>query len=150
MANMIFTEKPQDFNSRFDGVFCFVEHEGEILLLHRNDGKSEGNKWGMPGGKINAGENSAEAVVREIREETGLRLTIPQVTYFRAVYVRYPDYDFVFHMFHATVDQKQDAVLNPSEHKNFRWISPEEALGLELVGDLGECIKLRYPAGPTP
>jgi len=39
------------------------------LLLRRSDGE---NLWGFPGGAIEPGERAADAVVREVREETGL------------------------------------------------------------------------------
>ena len=49
---MIYHESvPIDFNPAFEVVSCFVEHNGEILLLHRNNDKSEGGKWGTPGGR---------------------------------------------------------------------------------------------------
>ncbi len=41
---------------------------GEILLQN----KGNGEKWSLPAGAIEIGEAPAEAVVREVREETGL------------------------------------------------------------------------------
>lgn len=38
------------------------------LLLHR---RSDNGRWGLPGGSVEFGEAVAEAVVREVREETG-------------------------------------------------------------------------------
>jgi ADP-ribose pyrophosphatase YjhB (NUDIX family) len=54
------------------GALCFLEQDGRILLLrqyHRNG-------WTLPGGLINRGEDAATAVVREVREETGLRIEV--------------------------------------------------------------------------
>lgn len=48
---------------------CIRDEEGRVLLLRRSDGK---NLWGFPGGAIEPGERAADAVVREVREETGL------------------------------------------------------------------------------
>ena len=45
---------------------------GRILLIRRNFEPFIGC-WGMPGGKIHFGEHVEEAVVREVREETGVR-----------------------------------------------------------------------------
>lgn len=46
---------------------------GEILLLKRHPQSHYGaNKWELPGGKVDKGEFFDEALVREIKEETGL------------------------------------------------------------------------------
>jgi mutator protein MutT len=48
---------------------CIRDEEGHILLLRRSE---EDSLWGFPGGAMEPGEGLAEAVVREVREETGL------------------------------------------------------------------------------
>ena len=55
------------------GALCFVEREdGRVLLLrqYHRDG------WTLPGGLLNRGEDPAQAVVREVREETGLGVEV--------------------------------------------------------------------------
>ncbi len=141
---MIYKERPQNFNPKFDVVSCFVECDGEILLLHRQDHKPEGNTWGVPAGKVNAGESLLEAVTREVQEETGLILASSQLSYFGKVFVKYPEYDFVYHICHTKLYQKEKVVINHKEHKGFRWISPENALNIPLIQDLDACIKLFY------
>lgn len=46
-----------------------IEH-GRILLLNQDTGT--GRSWSLPGGKVEEGETLAAALVREMREETGL------------------------------------------------------------------------------
>ena len=50
---------------------CIRDEKGRILLLRRSDGD---NLWGFPGGAMELGERASEAVVREVREETGLEV----------------------------------------------------------------------------
>ncbi len=51
------------------GAFATIFNEfGEVLLCHRRDM----DLWNAPGGRVEAGESPWEAVVREIREETGV------------------------------------------------------------------------------
>ena len=47
-----------------------VVEDGRILLL--NQDTDTGRSWSLPGGKLEAGETLAEALVREMKEETGL------------------------------------------------------------------------------
>lgn len=82
-------------NRRFvAGAMGLVVEEGRVLLL-RHDYRASG-QWGLPGGWIGGHEGPAEALARELREETGL---IVQVGEPAAVY-RAPDVprlDIVFH-----------------------------------------------------
>ena len=47
--------------------------DGRLLLIRRGRPPAEG-RWSLPGGRVEAGESDAEAVVRELSEETGLRV----------------------------------------------------------------------------
>jgi 8-oxo-dGTP diphosphatase len=53
------------------GVLGVVRRDGRVLLVQRARPPSDG-KWGFPGGVQELGETVFEAVVRELREETGL------------------------------------------------------------------------------
>lgn len=50
---------------------CIRDEDGRILLLKRSDGD---DLWGFPGGAIEPGESASEALMREVAEETGLRV----------------------------------------------------------------------------
>ncbi len=141
---MIYKEKPLNFNPKFEVVSCFMEFGGEILLLHRQDHKPQGDTWGVPAGKVDSGEEILETMTREIREETGLVLLPRQLSYFGKVFVRYLEYDFVYHIYHTKLDSKQEIVINLTEHKDFKWVFPEDALNMPLIQDLDACIKLFY------
>ena len=67
------------------------DRRGRLLLQQRSDG----GQWGLPGGSVEIGESVAAAVVREVREETGLTVRPLRIV---GVYsdptfqvVRYPD-----------------------------------------------------------
>lgn len=141
---MLYTTKPKNFNPRFTVVSCFVEYQDKILLLHRQDYKPEGNTWGVPAGKMNGGENPEYAVLREISEETGLELKDESISHFKELFVRYEDYDFVYHIFNTKVNKEPRVKINRKEHKAYKWVKPKDALKMDLIEDLDACIKLFY------
>jgi 8-oxo-dGTP diphosphatase len=47
--------------------------EGRLLVIRRGRPPGEG-LWSLPGGRVEEGETDAQAVVRELAEETGLRV----------------------------------------------------------------------------
>lgn len=57
---------------------CAVIHDdaGAVLMVHRTDN----GLWALPGGAIDIGESAAEAVVREVAEETGLETKVDRLT----------------------------------------------------------------------
>src|SRR6267142_5950417 len=52
-------------------LHAIVERDGALLLVKRAPHMSEGGKWGLPGGFLDRAEHLVEAVLRELREETG-------------------------------------------------------------------------------
>ena len=49
------------------------DEQGRLLLIRRGHAPSAG-LWSVPGGRVEAGESEPAAVVREVAEETGLRV----------------------------------------------------------------------------
>ncbi|MES2087625.1 MAG: NUDIX hydrolase [Patescibacteria group bacterium] len=157
---MLYTEEPKNFKPKFEVVSCFVELSSQhirpaglsisspsflkILLLHRNDNKSQGGKWGAPAGKVEKGETLERAMAREAFEETGLTLKESDLKYLRKVYVHHEGYDFVYHMFRLVLSDKPKITLVEKEHQGFCWISPKESLELNLVDDMATCIRMNY------
>jgi 8-oxo-dGTP pyrophosphatase MutT (NUDIX family) len=67
------------------------DRRGRLLLQQRSDG----GQWGLPGGSVEIGESVRAAVVREVKEETGLRVTPGRIIGIysdpRMQVARYPD-----------------------------------------------------------
>lgn len=141
---MIYSEKPADFKPRFEVASCFLEHDGRILLLLRQDHKPQGNTWSLPAGKVENGESPISAIAREMREETGYSAPVEAFTHAHTVFVTHDGYSFPYHMFHHVLSSIPEITLEDSAHKEYRWVTPEEALSLPLMPDEDECIRLFY------
>src|SRR5262249_39083849 len=116
----IYLEKPADFNPKAEIVgCCFLYYKDKILILHRQDAKAEGNRWGIPGGKLNKGEPIVEAILREVFEETGFHLDKEKIHYIGKVYIKVPNFDFEYHMieYQQQIERPGDVKINFKEHK---------------------------------
>lgn len=59
-------------------VDAVIADKGEVLLLRRNDPPDK-DKWWIPGGRVRKNETLSEAVLRIVKEETGLEVLIEGV-----------------------------------------------------------------------
>jgi 8-oxo-dGTP pyrophosphatase MutT (NUDIX family) len=141
---MIYLETPNNFSPKFQVVSCYVECQGKLLFLHRPIHKSQGGKWGVPAGKVEIGETIDLAIVRELKEETGLQIDLSQLQFLKKIAVKHPEHDFVYHMYRVKLNEFPNIKIDPTEHQDYKWATPQEALALDLVEDLDECIRMYY------
>ena len=62
-------------------TLCYIEKDNKYLMLHRTKKKNDisKDKWLGIGGKFEEGESPEECIVREVMEETGLKLNSYQL-----------------------------------------------------------------------
>jgi 8-oxo-dGTP diphosphatase len=63
-------------------TLCYVKKNGKTLMIHRNKKQNDvhAGKWNGLGGKVEPGETPEECVIREIFEESGLRIRNPRLS----------------------------------------------------------------------
>jgi|SaaInlLV_10m_DNA_2_1039722.scaffolds.fasta_scaffold49974_2 8-oxo-dGTP pyrophosphatase MutT (NUDIX family) len=141
--SLVYTSPPEFFCPTVQVSACFCFAQDKLLLLQMNSQKKDlANLWGAPAGKILSGESAKDAVFREMFEETGIRLLDNDVIFIKTVYVKYPKFDFVFHIFkNIFVDRPKILVLS-SEHQAFKWVSTFDAINMNLIPGEKECIQI--------
>ena len=100
-----------------------VLRDGRVAVVHR----PRYDDWSLPKGKLDPGESSEEAALREVEEETGLRCKLvrelPTVEYDvrgRLKVVRYWAMEVV----------DETPFVPNDEVDQLRWVEPQEALAL--------------------
>lgn len=100
-------------------VAAAIEHQDKILAVQRGPAKYDyiSEKWEFPGGKVEINESLEDAIVREIREE--LQMDISVIEFLISVEHTYPDFHLTMHCFRCVAETKD---LHLTEHLNFKWL----------------------------
>jgi 8-oxo-dGTP pyrophosphatase MutT (NUDIX family) len=69
------TPAPSPVKLEFSAGGLVVDDRGRVLLIRARDLRNR-PVWTLPKGTINTGESSADAALREVREETGYRCEV--------------------------------------------------------------------------
>ncbi|MED5016778.1 NUDIX domain-containing protein [Paenibacillus chibensis] len=93
--------------------------EGRVLLVKHSYGK---NNWDLPGGKSEKDESVQETAKREVMEETGLEVTVGQLT---GIYYD-PNYDMHHFVFISTINYDQEPKPSSPEILECRYCSLDD------------------------
>jgi len=112
-------------------VAAIIKDADTILATRRGYGEFI-NMWEFPGGKMEVGETKEEALIREIREE--LSITISVDLFVTTVDYDYPNFHLTMHCFLCT---QVNGTLTLNEHNDAKWIHKSELNELDwLPADL--------------
>ena len=114
-------------------TICLLHQNGQYLLQDRI--KKDWQGFTLPGGHVEPGESIVDAIIREMKEETGLTIINPRlcgVKHFPIDEGRY----MVF-LFEAT---QYEGELCSSDEGQMHWITIEELLKVNLVKDFMDLV----------
>lgn len=114
--------------------------DGEILIVKRHPkSRTDPEMWELPGGKVEEGEFFADALIREIKEETDLDSTVGE--FCEAVQNDYMHKRTVQLMMY--LEDVTGEVKISDEHTDWMWANLEKFKSLELSSSLKKVLKKR-------
>ena len=116
-------------------VLCLLCDGDKILLQNRV--KQDWQGYAMPGGHVEPGESVVDAVIREMREETGLTILRPRLCGVKQFPIDGGRY-LVF-LFKAN---RYEGALRSSDEGEVKWISRTQLDGIRTVADFSDMLRV--------
>ena len=122
-----------DWNmKRIEVVAAIICKDNQIFATQRGYGDFKGG-WEFPGGKMEPGETPEAALVREIREELAVEISVGDLL--TTVEHDYPNFHLTMHCYLCQLTGGEITLL---EHEAARWLSKGELYSVEwLPADVG-------------
>lgn len=103
-------------------VVCgIIWKDQQVFIAKRKLDKSQGGFWEFPGGKVEDFENSENALIRELEEELGMKITISSffgshIHHYETISIELIAYECKF----------VNANFKLTDHDEFKFIAPKE------------------------
>ena len=122
----------------FVGVHGVISNRGRLLVLKRAPRMSyKPGSWDLPGGHLAFGENLEACLLREIKEETALDVTIESLLGLNSMA---PE-PYLQALYACRLKVFQAVTLQPDEHVEHRWVTLDELASLELIPYLAAILR---------
>lgn len=129
LAHIIKEVQHQEERKNYSDVILIDNAGCALILMRKKDDDFEPEKWGFPGGKIEAGESPEIAAIRELTEETGIK-----VNSLTEVEVMDNEDGTKTHYYTMNYPTDQQVVIS-SEHENFAFKKIQEIENLPVICD---------------
>ena len=116
-------------------VLCLI-HKGDSYLL-QDRVKNDWRGYTLPGGHIEPGESIVEAVIREMKEETGLDIKQPRLCGVKQFPIEGGRY--IVFLFET---EQFEGVLNSSDEGTMHWVNAKDLSSVNLVNDFDDLLEV--------
>ena len=117
-------------------VAAIIQQDNKIFATQRGYGEWK-DWWEFPGGKIESGETSEDALRREIREELATEIEVGNLL--TTVEYDYPQFHLTMHCYLCSIVSGQLSLL---EHEDARWLGMDELDSVRWLPADVEVVKL--------
>ena len=112
---------------------CIItDQDDKILLLHRTNPREQ---WEVPGGKIEKGEDSRAAAIREINEELGVSVKIDKLLGQKKF--TEDNVSMNYFWYKAEIMSGKPKIMEPEKFNGFKYFSTDELLQNSITISIG-------------
>jgi len=102
--------------------------DGRVLITQRRADQALGLQWEFPGGKVEPGEAPVAALVRELREEIGVEVTVARI--WDVLFHAYPEFDLVMLVYPCRIVQGTPRAV---EVADLAWAQPHDLARWDIL-----------------
>ncbi|XCP85694.1 NUDIX hydrolase [Roseburia hominis] len=126
-------KQPYDYLEIREGVSILPIHDGKVVVLRQYRYPVRSWQWEVPGGFVDKGETPAEAVARELKEETGY--DVKEIVSLGAFYPSFGSTNEKIHLFMAVCGMKGEDAREPGEVLSVTEVTFDEFRELVRSGE---------------
>ena len=118
-------------------VAAIIKENNKYLIVQRNKSKHLGLKWEFPGGKVKSNESFKEALIREIKEELNIIISVQK----KIAEELYKDHKIEVHLYYFICSKLNDTI-ELREHEKMAWVEKKDFVKYDFAEGDGKILSL--------